>query len=177
MARQEFWEAAFSSETDQWETPARLIRELATAFPWDLDVCASRPNVCQKFFVQDSLNQEWIGLCWMNPPYGDEIAQWVEKARLSLGATVVCLLPARTDTQWWQDNVSGASLVVFIKGRLKFGGAKDSAPFPSAFMVFGELSPKQKDLLCSWGWFIAASPSRQPNKAMQPTAQPRLILE
>lgn len=75
----------------------------------------------------------------MNPPYGREIGKWVEKAKLSSItnlATVVCLVPARTDTKWWQENVKCASEVFFIKGRLKFGNAKNSAPFPSAILVF-----------------------------------------
>lgn len=74
----------------------------------------------------------------MNPPYGREIGQWVQKAYESAqaGATVVCLLPARTDTQWWHRYVLKASEVRFIAGRLKFGGSTSSAPFPSAVVVF-----------------------------------------
>ena len=74
----------------------------------------------------------------MNPPYGREIGQWVQKAYESAqaGATVVCLLPARTDTQWWHRYVLKASEVRFIAGRLKFGVSTNSAPFPSATIVF-----------------------------------------
>jgi len=74
----------------------------------------------------------------MNPPYGREISNWVKKAYESskIGAVVVCLLPARTDTQWWHDYCVHGK-VEFIKGRLKFGGHKNSAPFPSVIVVFG----------------------------------------
>jgi len=78
------------------------------------------------------------GVCWMNPPYGREISPWIEKAYRSAkenGATVVCLLPARVDTRWWHDYCAKGE-VHFIKGRLKFGNAKDAAPFPSAVVVF-----------------------------------------
>jgi site-specific DNA-methyltransferase (adenine-specific) len=72
----------------------------------------------------------------MNPPYGREIGVWMKKAKNS-NTTVVCLVPARTDTKWWWDNVvDGKAEVRFIKGRLKFGGQKNSAPFPSAVVIF-----------------------------------------
>lgn len=151
MLNQRFIKAAFSSKDHKWETPRVLIDDLAEVFTWDLDVCASQSNVCKRFFNQDSLSKEWRGLCWMNPPYGREIGLWIKKARLSFGATVVCLVPARTDTQWWQDNAPKARLIVFIKGRLRFEGAEHGAPFPSAFMVFGALSDKQKSKLCNYG--------------------------
>lgn len=75
---------------------------------------------------------------WLNPPYGREIGLWVAKAveEAAAGATVVCLLPARTDTRWWHDFVIKHGKVEFVRGRLKFGGCKNSAPFPSALVVF-----------------------------------------
>lgn len=78
----------------------------------------------------------------MNPPYGREIVQWVEKARseAEMGALVVGLLPARTDTRWWQGHVAGHADVRFLAGRLKFGGTKNSAPFPSAIAVWAGLN-------------------------------------
>ena len=80
----------------------------------------------------------WRGACWMNPPYGREIARWVEKAYQSslAGATVVALLPARVDTSWWFDYVLKAHEIRFLKGRLKFGSAENTAPFPSAIVIF-----------------------------------------
>jgi hypothetical protein len=79
----------------------------------------------------------------MNPPYGREIGRWTAKA-LRSGALVVGLLPARTDTRWFHDHIYGKAKIRFIKGRLKFGEAKDSAPFPSMIVIW---SPnKQEDL-------------------------------
>ena len=75
----------------------------------------------------------------MNPPYGRHIGRWVEKA-YDAGragrATVVCLLPSRTDTKWFQDYCLKSTDIRFVRGRLKFGGAKNSAPFPSVVVVF-----------------------------------------
>lgn len=81
----------------------------------------------------------------MNPPYGRGIGQWMQKAYESaqMGATVVCLVPARTDTAWWHDYAMRGE-VTFIRGRLKFGNAKNSAPFPSALIVFKPKETGQK---------------------------------
>lgn len=149
----------FSSETDRWNTPDDVIEKLGHYFTWDLDVCASGPNVCERYFDEDrnGLAQAWRGLCWMNPPYGRKIGEWVQKAVdecIIHKANVVCLLPARTDTKWWHDNIGYASLVVLVRGRFKFGGSSNSAPFPSAFVVFGSLTEEQEACLSAYGWAI-----------------------
>lgn len=131
----------FSSATDLWATPQDFFDLCARRFgPFELDVCASPENAkCERYFTKDAdgLAQDWTGVCWMNPPYGREIGKWMRKAYESSlrGATVVCLVPARTDTAWWHDWAARGS-VEFIRGRLKFGGSPNSAPFPSALVVF-----------------------------------------
>ena len=133
--------ALFSSATDDWATPMHLFRQLDYEFGFDVDVCASADNAkCRRFYSKedDGLAQDWRGVCWMNPPYGDTIGRWMQKAYESSqqgGATVVCLVPARTDTAWWHDWAMKGE-VRFLRGRLKFGGAKDGAPFPSAVVIF-----------------------------------------
>ena len=132
----------FSSETDQWATPKDFFDKCDKEYgPFTLDVCADKDNAkCQRFFSkeQNGLSQNWTGKCWMNPPYGREIGRWMKKAYESSvnGAIVVCLVPARTDTRWWHEYAMKGK-VTFIRGRLKFGGSKNSAPFPSALVVFG----------------------------------------
>ena len=153
-------ELMFSSATDKWDTPADLVADLATVFDWDLDVCASGPNVCENYYTEadNSLLKIWLGLCWMNPPYGRGISQWVARAvgqsEAHRNTTVVCLVPARTDTKWFQNATYYASQVVFIRGRLKFGDATNSAPFPSAFIVFGEINDAQRAKLANYGWSV-----------------------
>ena len=129
-----------SSATCEWETPQDFFDRLNVKYHFDLDVCATPENAkCSRFFTkeQNGLAQEWKGTCWMNPPYGKEISVWMRKAYESMlgGATVVCLVPARTDTAWWHDYAMRGK-ITFIRGRLKFGGQKNSAPFPSAVVVF-----------------------------------------
>lgn len=129
-----------SSATEMWATPQDFFDGLNREFGFDLDVCAVAGNAkCASFFTpeQDGLSQQWRGVCWMNPPYGRTIGDWMRKAYESSldGATVVCLVPARTDTRWWHEYASRGE-VRFIRGRLKFGDAKTSAPFPSAVVVF-----------------------------------------
>ena len=130
----------FSSKSDNWATPQEFFDDLHAEFDFDFDVCASVENhKCEKYFTieQDGLKQNWTGACWMNPPYGRTISLWMRKAFESAmsGATVVCLIPARTDTAWWHDYAAKGE-VRFIRGRLKFGGHKNSAPFPSAIVIF-----------------------------------------
>lgn len=131
----------FSSNTDMWATPQDFYNKLNSVFKFELDVCAVEENAkCDRFFTpeQNSLEQVWKGVCWMNPPYGRGIDAWVKKAYESAkenGATVVCLVPARVDTRWWHDYCAKGE-VTFIKGRLKFGNAKNNAPFPNAVVVF-----------------------------------------
>lgn len=131
----------FSSKTDLWSTPQNFFDVYDEAYKFELDVCASPENAkCKRYFTKedDGLRQKWSGVCWMNPPYGREIGKWVQKAYESSvenGATVVCLLPARTDTRWWHEYCAKGK-VTFIRGRLKFGGSNNSAPFPSAIVVF-----------------------------------------
>lgn len=139
----------YSSESVVWETPQALFNKLNDEFHFDIDVCATPENAkCCKFFspLDDGLSQDWQGVCWMNPPYGKKIGAWMKKA-LEAETTVVCLVPSRTDTKWWHEYVMKASEIRFIKGRLKFGDSKNSAPFPSAIIVFGNT---HKDLkVCS----------------------------
>lgn len=131
-------EVMFSSKTDLWETPQALFDELNREFGFQTDVCALPENAkCDEFYTQeqDGLSQQWTGVCWCNPPYGRQVGKWVKKAAES-DATVVMLLPARTDTKWFHDYILPKAEIRFIKGRLKFGGSKNSAPFPSMVCIF-----------------------------------------
>ena len=134
-------ESLYSSKTDMWETPQELFDELDKEFQFDLDVCAIPENAkCKRYYTpeHDGLIQPWDGTCWCNPPYGRNIGQWVRRALFASvgGATVVMLLPARTDTKWFHDYIYKRAEIRFVKGRLKFGNSKNSAPFPSMIVVF-----------------------------------------
>lgn len=134
----------FSSNTDLWATPKPFYDELNKEFHFTLDPCATDENhKCEKYYTknEDGLSQDWAGeTVFCNPPYGREIKRWVEKCykeSLKTNTKVVMLVPARTDTLWFHDFVyHKAKEIRFIKGRLKFGGSKNSAPFPSMVVVF-----------------------------------------
>lgn len=134
--------ALFSSANSEWSTPQWLFDSLHIRFAFTVDVCALPANAkLPRYFspADDGLAQSWHGeRCFCNPPYGKHIALWAEKARIEAenGALVVGLLPVRTDTRWWRENVSGHADIHFIAGRLKFGDAKHSAPFPSAIAIW-----------------------------------------
>ena len=137
----------FSSEKMDWGTPRDLFEELHGEFRFSIDVCAHERNAkLPRYWSPDNdgLAKDWSGeVCWMNPPYGREISSWMRKAyeESQRGATVVCLVPSRTDTAWWHDYAMKGD-IRFLRGRLKFEGAKHSAPFPSAVVVF---APAQRD--------------------------------
>lgn len=122
----------------EWGTPQRFFAELDREFGFTLDVCATEGNAkCKTFFTkeQDGLIQEWTGTIWMNPPYGRNIGLWLKKAAESR-ATVVCLVPSRTDSRWWHQYAMTASEIRYVCGRLRFVGAPDGAKFPSAIVIF-----------------------------------------
>ena len=133
-------EIHFSSKSDEWSTPQELFDDLNAIFHFDIDVCATPTNAkCRQYFTRadDGLKQKWLGTVWMNPPYGRTIQRFMKKAYESSleGATVVCLVPARTDTRWWHE-CAAKGHVIFLRGRLKFGDGPHSAPFPSAIVIF-----------------------------------------
>lgn len=141
MKKSKFHKIHFSSKTVEWSTPQEVFDELDKEFDFTLDPCATDENAkCDRYFTSedDGLKQDWgKERIFLNPPYGRDISKWMKKAYSASqkGATVVCLPPARTDTKWWHDYAMKGEIFL-IKGRLKFGNAKNSAPFPSAVVVF-----------------------------------------
>lgn len=127
------------SKTSDWATPQYIFDELNEAYHFTVDVAASAENAKLPRYYDEKTNgllQNWDGeMVWCNPPYGREIANWVKKAYESK-SNVVMLLPARTDTKWFHEYVYNKASVQFVKGRLKFGGAKDNAPFPSMIVIW-----------------------------------------
>ena len=134
----------FSSATDEWATPQGFFDELNSVFHFDLDAAATAQNhKCETFYTreQDGLRQPWVGNVWCNPPYGRTIGSWVQKAseeNAKNNNLIVMLLPARTDTRWFHTYIYKQPNVEtrFVRGRLKFGGSKNSAPFASMVVIF-----------------------------------------
>lgn len=138
--KKKFMPVHYSSESTEWQTPRMFFQAIDLEFELNTDVCATLGNkMCKKFFSkkEDGLKQDWKGLrCWMNPPYGKEIGAWVEKAATGGADIVVALLPARTDTRWFHDHIYKKAEVRFLRGRLRFGGNANSAPFPNMIVIF-----------------------------------------
>lgn len=137
----------FLSDTQTWETPKDFYDKLNNEFNFTLDPCCSKETAkCDKYFTKedDGLSKDWSkDIVFMNPPYGREIKHWIKKAHDEFlkGATVVCLIPSRTDTKYWHEWIfplyyKNKIEIRFLKGRLKFGNATNSAPFPSAVIVY-----------------------------------------
>lgn len=124
----------FSSVTDNWNTPKSVYQILDAEFSFDFDPCPTKPTF-------DGLSIEWGGVNYVNPPYS-ELYKWLKKGyeEYQKGKTCVFLIPSRTDTKAWHEYCMKANEIRFIKGRLKFGNSKNSAPFPSAIIIFKYLS-------------------------------------
>lgn len=155
----------YSSQSIMWATPPDFFEKYNRIYKFNTDVCAVEDDAkCTHYYTPEinGLTQKWGGVCWMNPPYGRAITEWVKKAynESMTGVTVVCLLPARTDTKWYHEYCKKGE-IEFIRGRLKFGtekywqwvweqeymngkrnrlykkyGSKSPAPFPSMIVVF-----------------------------------------
>ncbi|MGI9556052.1 MAG: DNA N-6-adenine-methyltransferase [Cyanophyceae cyanobacterium] len=139
----------FSSVTDQWATPLKVydnvISHLNLDPQWDLAADQSNSK-CTNFIdeSQDSLKTKWPSgeVCWLNPPYGKLLKKFVDKCVTELEGSappskVIWLLPARTDTKWFNSlsKHPNCSKVIFLKGRIKFGSETTDAPFPSVVIV------------------------------------------
>lgn len=137
--------AAMTSNRDDWETPQALYDELDAKYHFTLDAASSDSNAkCPRHLTKedDALAVGWDGeTVWLNPPYGRDMARWVEKASAEAGrgTRIVMLVPARTDTRWFHDHIYHKARVEFIRGRLKYelgGRSQQSAPFPSMLVYF-----------------------------------------
>jgi site-specific DNA-methyltransferase (adenine-specific) len=112
-------------ERSEWETPVEFFAKVDAEFHFTLDACALSHNAkCVDYIdpSQDALSRRWLGTVWMNPPYGKTIGAWLRKAmdEASRGATVVALVPTRTNPPWWHDYALKAHEIRFIKSKLAF---------------------------------------------------------
>lgn len=132
----------FKSEKIEYSTPEKLFNYINREFKFTLDVCASENNKkCENYFdiKIDGLKQDWIGVCWMNPPFNKELKKWVVKARdesQKHKSIVCCLIPVRSNTMWWKD-VSEDAEIRFITGEVNFNDLERGLWLPMCFMIFG----------------------------------------
>ena len=140
--------ACLSSRDQTWATPADLLAAILSAAnreAFDLDPCSPSPDGPVPALTRwtendDGLSRQWAGLVFVNPPYSRALPSWVAKCKEEgeRGATVIGLVPSRTDTRWWHNSVVGQADVIMLKGRLRFGNGQGSAPFPSALVVWND---------------------------------------
>ncbi len=135
-------DVVFSSASVEWETPQAFFDALNDEFHFTLDPCSTDENAkCAKHYTRkdDGLSKDWTGeTVYCNPPYGKDMPQWIAKCaqHARTGGVAVMLIPARTDTKAFHEYIYHKAEIRFVKGRLKFGGAKNSAPFPSMVCIF-----------------------------------------
>jgi phage N-6-adenine-methyltransferase len=144
-----------SSQSGEWQTPKTLYDKLNEEFHFDLDPCTTKDNPLgtKRFYTKedDGLEKEWFGNVFVNPPYNRAIKKWIikqhnEHVLKDTVNTIVFLLPARVDVRWFHSFIYDSYKnkfyddveVRFIRGRLKFGDSKNSAPFPSMIVIFNK---------------------------------------
>lgn len=131
-----------------WQTPDNVLERVRKLGTIALDPCtnAGNPVGAARFYTPKDfgLSQSWAtdargGLIYVNPPYGRELPEWIAKCveEARNGAELVALVPSRTDTRWFDAALGTCHALAFWRGRLKFRGAKDCAPFPSALFYWG----------------------------------------
>ena len=136
LSKKLFNKAVHSSNNHTWKTPKYVYDYLDEEFEFTFDPCPTNPK-------WDGLDIDWSDMNFVNPPYGTELPNWIEKGieEQKKKHYSVFLIPSRTDTKWFYKMFENASEIRFIIGRIKFVGAVNSAPFPSMIIFFG---PKQK---------------------------------
>jgi phage N-6-adenine-methyltransferase len=165
---------ANSSAHHNWHTPPELLDALyARGLAFDLDPCSPTkdrrraPVKAKAHYVEDddALGMVWHGRVFVNPPYGRDIVRWIEKAQRSVierdATFVLALVPARTETKWWHEHVANRAHVFLLKGRLAFGDGTNSAPFPSALVLWGDTTTADRVAAAvPEAWRINALPAR-----------------
>lgn len=142
-----------SSRKMDYETPGDLFNPLDDIFKFDIDLAANKENSkCINYIDKEinSLNQDWnlfANWCWLNPPYGRSLGKWIEKSYNSFYCKICLLIPSRTDTKYFHRYITKSRLIIFLSGRLKFSNDKNSAPFPSMLVFFGNITIEEIEKL------------------------------
>lgn len=136
------WEE--SGKSDEWFTPAYVFDALGTTF--DLDVASAWPGPthvpAHEKIYRDSLNQPWVGLIWMNCPFGKRngVKPWLDK--FFAHGDGVALVPDRTSAPWFQEAANRAFSILFVSPKIKFerpdGSLGKSPGCGTALMAAGE---------------------------------------
>ncbi len=135
------------SDSVEYSTPLKLISPLISEFNLTIDVCASELNhkLPEYYTKQDNaLAMNWVGNCWMNPPFSNDLNKWVHKAcndALLFGGTKVCLIPVRSNTKWWAEICTSAE-IRFINGEVNFNDEVRGLWLPMCIMIFGDKAKK-----------------------------------
>lgn len=122
-----------TSASDRWFTPPDLLAEIRAFLGDYYDPCPARYEGER---IDSGLWQAWAGhVVYLNPPYGRVIGRWIVKAMTEPVSELLLLVPARTDTAWFQSLYEHP--ICLVRGRLRFSGARSGAPFPSALIYRG----------------------------------------
>lgn len=138
-----------------WSTPQPIFDKLNAEFCFDMDVCADPENAkCRMFYTRGKgLDADWGGVCFLNPPYGREISKWMRRAFHAANtgqATVVCLIPNRSNAPWWHDYVMKATEIRFVRKKVAFAGGTGVPFWGSVIAVFRKGQVCKSPKVSSW---------------------------
>lgn len=146
-------EQLFSSNNDEWTTPKWLFDYLNHVNHYDTDLAADDNNhLCDRYFTAENsaLTQDWIhsNSCFVNPPFSlnkEFVNKIVEQLNKFPTLLITVLIPSRTDTRYFHNLIPYCEKITFIKGRLKFGNAKNGAPFPTCLLFLDGMVPNYRE--------------------------------
>src|SRR6476620_4187221 len=131
--------------TDLWETPDYIFNPLNEIYRFSLDPCCTfESRKCPRYYTPESngLEQSWAyESVFVNPPYSrGNIDKWVKKCYEERNNTLflIALLPVSTSSKWFHEYVYNKCRIEFIRGRIKFKGAKAPALFSSMLCYYGK---------------------------------------
>lgn len=145
----------------EWGTPTWVVDPLSDSVGgFDLDPAAGaepKPYADTRYTLEDDgLSTNWFGDCWLNPPYGrKQNPKWAERVTDQVDNsdvdTITALVPAATDTQWFQNHYAQADYLTLIEGRIEFIGGDDRPSFANVIASFGDFPPAYMDALGGLG--------------------------
>jgi hypothetical protein len=150
----------YQGRTNEWFTPKWIIDKLGQ---FDLDPCSSdrRPfDIAPRWFTKEDngLSKEWLGMVFVNPPYGPETKLWLKK--LKEYGNGIALVFALTETKMFFDHVwNDCSAILFIKKRVSFTDCtgdegQSSNGGPSVLIAYGEQAAERLEKSGIEGKFI-----------------------
>lgn len=109
-------------KSNEWHTPKYIFDALDVMFDTDVAAPITGPRhvPCLNFIFEQSLDKEWNGFIWMNPPFSSQACKkkWLD--RFVSHRDGIALFPDRTSAPWWQEFAPQMDSILFVAPKIKF---------------------------------------------------------